>query len=204
MSDAGYAGTLRDAWWDHWPYLKLAVALFAVGVLVGGALALGDIDLFELLGFEEFLDEALPEELTTAAILINNTIVFVLALIGVLTFGLLTGIILVFNGVVVGYVATLAAQEVSVGYVLTAIVPHGILELPAFFVAAAVALRLIHRFIQRVRDRREAVLAPGDLHRIGVLILVAWIVLAIAAAIEVHVTVWLIEWLYPDQLDNGV
>lgn len=204
MTADDIVGDLRRAWSDHWRYVQLSAILFAIGGIIGVVIAALGIDLFAALGFDDFFEEALPEELTTATILINNSIVFLLAVIGVLTFGLLTAIILVFNGLVVGYVVVPAAQDAGVGFVIAAILPHGILELPAFFVASAVALRLIHRFVQRIRGDRETVLSPGDPKRLVLLLGVAWIVLAIAAVIEVHVTVWLIETLFPEEAGNGL
>lgn len=198
MSESPSVGEdLISAWREHWPYVKLSIWLFLIGSILGWLLIVLEIDLFAFIGLEE-LDDALPDEITTFSILVNNTIVFLLAIIGVLTFGLLTAIVLVFNGAVVGFVVVPVAQETSIGFVLVAIVPHGILELPAFFVASAVTFRLLHRFVHRVRGRRDQLLDPGDIRKIGLLLGVAWGALAIAAMIEANVTLWLIETLYPE------
>lgn len=116
----------------------------------------------------------------------------------------MTVVILLFNGVIVGYVVLPAAEEAGIDFVIVAIVPHGILELPAFFVASAVAFRLVHRFVLRISDRRDRLLDPGELRRIGLLIVVAWVVLAIAAAVEAHLTLWLIETLFPELAENEI
>lgn len=189
-------GELRLAFYEHWPYFKLAVALFTIGILIG-ILMVDRVDLLAILGVEE-LDEVFPEEFTTLVILVNNSIVFILALVGVLSFGLLTVMILLTNGILVGYIATPIALDVGIDFLLVGLLPHGILELPAFFVASAVTFRLLHRFILRITNRRERLLDEGELKRIVMLLVAAWVVLAIAAAIEVHVTVWLLETLYPD------
>lgn len=191
----GLAAEMSLAWREHWPYFKLAAGLFVVGTLLGVILAILDIDLLGALGFEE-LGDALPEELTTLAILLNNSIVFVLALLGVLTFGLLTAVIVVFNGLLVGFVVTPALEEAGIGFVVVAIVPHGVLELPAFFAAAAVAFRLLHRFVQRIRDRRDTLVSADERRRIGLYLVVAWIALAVAAVIEIHVSFRLVETLF--------
>ena len=188
-----------QAWWEHWPYFKLSFAIFMLGGIFGTGLVLIGVDLFDLLGFEE-LEEITPDELTTFAILLNNTIVFFLALLGVFSFGLLTVAILVLNGSLVGYVVPPAVEEAGIGFVLLALIPHGILELPAFFVAAAVSFRLLHRFSHRVRGHRDRLLDPGEGRRIALLLLVTWLVLAVAAAIEVHITFRLVELFYSEQL----
>ena len=202
MSDTGsLSGEVVTAWREHWPYFKLSVVLFVVGTLLGALLVLAEVDLFAMLGFED-LGDALPDDITTLVILVNNSIVYGLALLGALTFGLLTVVILLFNDVIVGYVVLPAAEEAGIDFVIVAIVPHGILELPAFFVASAVAFRLVHRFVLRISDRRDRLLDPGELRRIGLLIVVAWVVLAIAAAVEAHLTLWLIETLFPELAEN--
>lgn len=189
------------AWREHWPYFKLALAMFIVGTILGVILA-DRIDLFALLGLED-LGDVLPDEITAVTILLNNSLVFVLAIVGVLSFGLLTVVILLFNGFLVGYVTTPVAFEFGLDVVLVAILPHAIFELPAFFVAAAIAFRLLHRFVHRISGRRERILDPGEGTRIVLLAVAAWIVLAIAAVIEVYVTFWLLETLYPEFLTNG-
>lgn len=186
---------------EHWPYVKLATAIFVLGILVG-VLLVDRIDLFALLGFDE-LDEVIPEELTTFTILLNNSIVFLLAVVGVLSFGALTAIILLFNGLLVGYVATPVAAELGFGFLIVGLAPHGVLELPAFFVAGAVAFRLLHRFLLRIRDRRERILDPGEGRRIALVLGVSWLALALAAVIEVHLTVWLLETFYPEVSTAG-
>lgn len=203
MRNAGVGRTLSTAWWEHWPYVKVAVALFVGGGLIGGLLVALEVDLFALIGMEGFLDEALPDEITVVTLFVNNSIVFVLAIIGLLSFGLLTGLILVVNGLIVGYVLVPVASESGIAFVLAGIVPHGILELPALFVAAAVAFRLLHRFVMRLRDRRSTILDAGERRQIAILLAAAWLALAIAAVIEAHVTLWLLETLFPEQAAAG-
>jgi len=195
-SDHGWRGELTRAFREHWRYFLLAAGLFIAGMVIG-ALLVERIDLFAMIGIGEF-EEVLPEQITTALILINNTLVMLVTLLGVFTLGLLTTVVIVFNGIVVGYVVTPIARDVGVDFVLVGLLPHGVLELPAFFMTAAVAFRLLHLFILRVLDRRDRLLDEGGLYRIGLYLATAWVLLAIAAIIEVHVTLWLLETLYPD------
>lgn len=198
MGDGRSTDGLVDTWRVHWPYVKLSAVLFVLGLLAGAA-AWDRVDLLGAFGFEE---EALFEggevELTTGFVLVNNTMVFGLVIVGVFSLGLLTALILLFNGFLVGYIAVPIALEEGLGVVLVGLVPHGILELPALFVAAAVAFRLIHRGAAYVRGRREHVTTRAELRRAGALLALAWVVLAIAAVVEAHVTVRLLEALYPE------
>lgn len=187
---------LRDGWRQHWRYFQLALGIFAISCLIG-ALLVDRIDLFAQLGIDN-LDEVFPDEITTTVLLVNNSIVFLLAVIGVLSFGVLTGLVLVINGILLGYVVTPVALEESAGFAFLAIAPHGVFELTAFFMASAVAFRLLHRFVGRVRGHRSRLLDPGDRGRIAMYLGTGWILLALAAVIEAHLTLWLLETVYPE------
>lgn len=200
-TDPSIPATIGHAWRQHWPYFKLSVAVFVFGTVVGVAIV-GQVDLFAILGFDD-LGDVFPDEITTMVILVNNSVVFVLALLGVFSFGLLTVLILLFNGILVGYVAAPVASEAGLDFVFVALFPHGILELPAFFIASAIAFRLLHRFALRVTNKRETFLDEGDGRRIAVLAIVGWVILAVAAVVEVHVTFWLIEQLFPEVAQNA-
>lgn len=186
---------LSVAWREHRPYVAAAVAMFVVGVLAGIAMVAADVDLLALMGVEDFAD-VFPEDFTTWTILANNTRVFLLMIVGAITLGLLTLFAVVFNGVFLGFFLTPIVGEVGWGFVVLAIVPHGILELPALFVAAGVGFRLVHLGIARLLGDRERLFEPGEPRRIALLVGVAWVVLAVAAAVEVHVTPALVEAVY--------
>ncbi|WP_435348288.1 stage II sporulation protein M [Haloarchaeobius sp. HRN-SO-5] len=182
------------AWREHRPYVAFATVVFALSVVVGVAIA-GEVDLFGLFGFESFGD-MFPEDPGALFVFTNNTRAFFVFIAGALTGGILTTFGLVFNGILVGYVSALAAGQFSVGFVLLALAPHGVLELPALFVAAGVAYRLVGVPVQYVLGRRDHLFTRPELERTLLLVVVAWVALAVAAVVEIHVTTWLIEQVY--------
>jgi len=184
--ESGTLASLRLAGREHLPYALFATALFLVGVVVGVAL-IGRVDLFAALGVGD-ASGLFPETVTAVTILVNNTRAVVLMVLGALTLGLLTALALVFNGVVVGYVAGGIAAERGLPFVVLGLAPHGILELPAIFVAAAVAFRVVHLAALRVIGRREYVLGTEGWKRTGLLLVAAWIALLAAAVVEFYVT----------------
>lgn len=185
---------LRDAWLDYRWYVVAAFALFVFGVPVGVALWLLGVDLLAILG-QGSVDDVFPSEITAAFIIGNNTRVFVLLILGTVTLGLLTVASLLVNGLLIGYFAAPVAAEQGVGIALVALVPHGIPELFAFFVAAGVAFRLVRRAGERLLGRRDVVLGRAGWRRTVLLLLVAWLVLVLAAFIEVYLTLPLVERL---------
>lgn len=187
---------LRLAWAEHRPHVLFATAIFALGAVAGIALALADVDLLAQIGLEN------PEELfegvefTATSIFVNNTTAFLLMVVGAVSLGLLTVLSLLFNGLLVGWLGALVAGEVGVDYVLVLLAPHGILELPALFVAAGVGFRLVHLGANYLRGTRDRYLSSVELRRTLTLLFVAWIALAVAAVIEVYVTPAIAEAIF--------
>jgi stage II sporulation protein M len=180
---------------EHGRYLLLSVALFVVGVALGAALVARGVDLLAGLGLDN-LSRVFPAEPTVAFILLNNTRAFVVFLLGAFTLGLLTVLGLVVNRVLLGYVGALAAGNRGIGYVLLAIAPHSVLELPALFAASAVAFRVVARVGARVVGGRSTVMTGDEWRRTAGLVVTAWFLLAVAAFVEIHVTFTLVEALY--------
>lgn len=193
-----------DAWSEHRRYVGFAAALFGFGVAIGALLALAGYNLLELLvelvGEDPFPD-AEETDLTARFFIANNSLPFVLSIVGAVTLGVYTAWIMVFNGILVGNVGVAVGQAVGFDYILVGLLPHGVFELPALFVAAGVGFRLLHRFAQRVRGTREAFLTKPYLYRTGLFVLVGWLALAVAAVVEAHVTGALLEALFGERLE---
>jgi len=74
-------------------------------------------------------------------IFLNNTQSSILAMILGIFFGVFPIVFSAFNGYVLGFVALMASNSGGIG-VLWKILPHGIFELPAIFVALGLGLKL--------------------------------------------------------------
>ncbi|MFW6317664.1 MAG: stage II sporulation protein M, partial [Halorubrum sp.] len=202
--------SLAAAWDEHRPYVYFSVGLFAFGGLVGAALLVAGVDLTELfleaLG-EEFAGDG-PEaefdlELTATFFVLQNTPPFLFSIAGALTLGLFTALVMVLNGVLVGNLALSMAGSVGADFVLVGLLPHGVFELPALFVAAGVGFRLVHRFGQRVLGSRDAFVTKAYLSRTAVLVGFAWLLLVVAAFVEAYLTTALLDALFAARLEDG-
>lgn len=173
----GFPAAVRNTW----EYIAIATALFAISGLVAWWYSWQDPSFMSLVlgpGFVAEVQES--EELWTVSILgvepvassyimVNNIGVCFKAIFGGVAFflpqvpmitppGAFTVFILVFNGLMIGSVATLVAQT-DLAYDLWAFVfPHGSLELPAIFLAGGAGLLLA-----------RAILLPGKYRRIDAL-----------------------------------
>ncbi|WP_306054636.1 stage II sporulation protein M [Natronococcus wangiae] len=201
----GVAAALAGGWAEHRRYVWFATALFAGGVVIGGALVAAGVDLTEL--FLETLMEEFDEEefaggggeieLSASFFIAQNTPPFLVAILGGLTLGLVTALIMVFNGVLVGNLAIVTGLEVGFGPIVALLVPHGIFELPALFIASGVGFRFLHRTVQRIAGSRDSLFTRAYLYRTTLLVVFGWLLLALAAFVEAYLTTVIAEALFP-------
>src|SRR5262245_49912929 len=141
------------------PYLAASVLLFGVG-FVGALLAVNQFPevtaIFEksLAGFIKKFG-GLPKLQLAAAIFFNNAVKSLAAILLGIFAGLLPGFFLVLNGAALGLIFGLSGRGRGIGATLLAIAPHGILELPAVFLASAAGLMIGAAVIQKLFTRRD-------------------------------------------------
>lgn len=178
---------LRHARWRRWfgRHLLLALASFGIGG-IGGAI-LGVVVPVDT-GGSLPAEQLLPASFTVGAIAANNLVVMVVTALGVVTFGLTTLLVLVVNGFLAGFIMTLAIKAVGPLVALALIIPHGILELPAFFLLSAVVFRINHRAINLILERSDTPVDTLEAFEGVVLVLMAVVLILVAAWVEVAVT----------------
>jgi len=191
----GLRGRFARADWRRWlgGHLLLAVALFFAAAVAGWEL----LDAFTLEQLQALAEEFgagtgtggdfLPE-LTTATIFLNNARVAFIAALGAVTGGLTSAFVLLLNGFIVGAVVNAGAKATSVVGVLALIVPHGVLELPAFWVVSAVGFRVTHRFGRYLWGADDRPLTRQEAFEAAVVFVAMVALLLVAAAVEVHLT----------------
>ncbi|SFL94728.1 Uncharacterized membrane protein SpoIIM, required for sporulation [Gracilibacillus orientalis] len=136
---------------EQWKAIIIALLLFCFGGIASFvAVVENPAHLFGILPenmAQSFDPESLGEEpsavdapVMSAEIMVNNMRVAILAFAGGITFGLLTVYVLIYNGIIVGAIAGLFWNYGS-SYVFWAyIVPHGVIELIAIFIAGGAGL----------------------------------------------------------------
>ena len=121
------------------------------------------------------------------AIFLNNAFVSLLFLVLGLALGVLPVVFIAFNGYLVGVIAYLAAQERGLLFILLALLPHGILELPMVFLAAGIGLRLGHQVFSALIGKHTRIKRE---FKDGLIFYFRWILplLLVAAIIETFIT----------------
>jgi uncharacterized membrane protein SpoIIM required for sporulation len=155
---------------ETWIYSAIATAIFIVVGLVAWWYAWSDPSFLSLVVPSELITKVRDqgelwmgsivgvEPLASSGIMINNISVSFAAIAGGITGGIYTVYIMAVNGLIIGAIATLVAQN-NLAYPFWAFVfPHGSLELPAIFLAGGAGL-LIAR----------AIVFPGKYRRVDAL-----------------------------------
>jgi stage II sporulation protein M len=142
-----------------YPYLATSIAVFSAGALLGVLLTFYAPHVSRyfnenLSGFVK-LFRALPKFQLAAAIFLNNAIKAFLVVVGGLVFGLFPVIFLLANGAALGFVLSVSVQSRGALAALLAILPHGIFELPAIFLATSMGLLLGSRAIRKLSGSGE-------------------------------------------------
>ena len=133
--------------------------------------------------------------LTTVDIAVNNLVAMGVLLFGAVSVGLVTLFGLVVNGLLIGAVVGIAVQQLDPLVVLALLLPHGVLELPALLIAAAIGLRFARLTVRYIRGLEETLVTRRDLREAGWLVAVSAVLIVVAAYIEANVTVEVAEWV---------
>ncbi|MBD2135766.1 stage II sporulation protein M [Sphaerospermopsis sp. FACHB-1094] len=149
------------------PYIATATALFILGGLVAWWYAWQDPSFMSLIVPNQIISQVRDkgelwmgsivgiEPLASSNIMINNISVSFVAVAGGITAGLYTIYIMIFNGLLIGAVGTLVAQN-NLAYPFWAFVfPHGSIELPAIFFAGGAGLLIAKAIIFPGKYRRR-------------------------------------------------
>ncbi|TDF91489.1 stage II sporulation protein M [Paenibacillus piri] len=133
-------------------------------------------------------------------IFLNNAIKSVVIIALGAAFGILPLFFLIVNGLILGYVGTISTQKESLWFFLKAIIPHGIIEIPAIIFACAFGLRLgvlMLKLVTSVISPERSVKYKEELRgfakAIVPVILILVISLTAAALIESTFTFWLVN-----------
>src|SRR5665811_2003281 len=147
------------------PYTATATAIFLLGATAGAFLTLSDPDYMR-----EFLPPNLVQSIerhemwthsivsikpqASSAIMTNNLSVSFMTFAAGITAGLGTLYLLFFNGMMLGVIGVACGNYQMSVPLWSFVIPHGVLELPAIFIAGGAGLRLA-----------QALMFPGMLSR---------------------------------------
>ncbi|WP_160722814.1 stage II sporulation protein M [Bacillus sp. USDA818B3_A] len=136
---------------EQWKFVVAAMVLFLIGAVGSFMSVMNDpLHIYSILPAEisQGVDPgqlgkgrgAVDSSLMSASILTNNIQVAIFAFAGGITFGLITIYLMVYNGIIVGALAALFWHHGKSYDFWAYIVPHGMIELTAIFIAGGAGL----------------------------------------------------------------
>ncbi|WP_373231688.1 stage II sporulation protein M [Cohnella sp.] len=196
---------LLQSWKEIRPYFIFSIILFFAGVVVGGSPSSPEEWLSQQLkGIEQISNtvnkSATPELTMFMLVASNNIFISILAMgLGIIG-GILPIFMLVTNGMVLGYLFNGIAQEGHNVWwlIVKAVLPHGIIELSAVFLACAFGLRfgltLLKGMLGSVLGKEKA-WQPFVRTAIGSIpaIILVTVMLIVAAVVESTITYWIMS-----------
>jgi stage II sporulation protein M len=187
---------LAEARFRRWfgRYFLVALTLFTSGAVLGVAV-IATTDLGGLADVLEGMEAPFPDRITFWVIVTNNLRVLAIIALGLISFGVVSGVVLLFNGLVVGFVVGGAATQGRLLETFALIVPHGVFELGAFFLVGGLTFRVTHRLLNYLRGVDETAITGQELFELAVLLAVAAVGIVVAAWIEARLTVAIAEAL---------
>lgn len=139
--DVAYLRSIRG-------YILLSVLLFAGSAILGFVAASRDPQLvaiyIEEIGSKIGWILGLSPPMMMGFIFLNNLFASTIAMLLGIGFGIVPALAAVLNGVVLGVIGYHAIETIGVMYLVAAILPHGIIELPTVLVCIGVGFRLGH------------------------------------------------------------
>lgn len=180
------------------PYLTRSLILFSLGILAGL------IAVYQFPTITQSVEDSLqsfvkhfrglPNAKLAAAIFLNNSVKTLAMLLLGTFFGLVPTLFLIVNGAALAVVISLSTQSRGIGLSLLAIIPHGILELPAVFLGSAIGLMLGSTLSRKLAGHADAKLTGELSHALKFFVIVIVPLLLLAAVVETYVTAALMSW----------
>jgi stage II sporulation protein M len=175
----------------HLGPLIVALAVFFISVIMGvvAARASPEIGVDLMNFFSDSVASGMVQKppLELAGILfINNLGACLLLFVGGASFGGLTFFILAINGVVIGAVLETARSMKGLSFIIAAILPHGVFEIPSFLVAGTLGFILARSMLAELQSGGDAAATALTLSRTFLLVVVPLV--ACAALIEAFIT----------------
>jgi stage II sporulation protein M len=126
-------------------------------------------------------------------IFVNNAVkAFAVVLLGSL-FGIVPVLFVAVNGILIGLMSSVIVAKHGANYLFAGTIPHGILEIPAFLIAASYGLELGRRYYRKIRYSDP--FKPYLMKVMGKTLRNVFPLLAVASFIETFITMTILRSL---------
>lgn len=194
----------KSLYFHNRSWLKGVGILFLVSVGIGMLAFISYPSFVEMIleGFEgRFGSDPAMDMRLVLQIFMQNCLVLGVALIGGAILGITSLFVVVVNGLLIGYIIAwlsyLTRDNIllMLGIILGGLVPHGLLEIPAFLVVSALGLKLGWEWMADHSHGHRLSVFKKNLKQAIVVVPSIVAVLFVAALIEVYVSGWIVSKL---------
>lgn len=185
---------IKEAFVENKKIFAILFVIFIFGFIIGVIIA-DDIASILMPALEKLANE-IPSSIDAFNIMLHNEITALCVFFGSIIFGIYAIIAMFTNGLVMGFMAgyTIKSTYTLIIYIVL-IVPHGIIEIPAFFCSCTSGI-LLFLFIYRVikdivgkKTLKESYINnKKTIKHAVILLLISLVLFAIAALIEGFIT----------------
>ena len=172
-------------------YIITITAVFIISMVLGIIASIRNPE-FSMNYFESFKDSfgwitELSPLAIMAVIFLNNALKSLIGLVLGIGLGVIPIVFVAGNGMILGMVADIVFRERGIAFVLAALLPHGIIEIPMILLSSGIGLKLGHTMYLSLKGEKTDL--KNELKQ-GVGFFMRWVVplLFLAAVIETFVT----------------
>jgi len=183
---------------SSWKYILIISGVFIVSVIAGLLLSLKDFGLQE--NYLEIFKNSFGWIKTLSpisimlVIFLNNAVKSLFAIVLGAGFGIIPIIFVGGNGIILGLIANEVSKQQGVIFVLAALVPHGIIEIPMILISAGLGLRLgFFMYISLRGEKKDMRSELAGSLRLYVRLIMP--LLFVSAMIETFVTPVIVMWV---------
>jgi len=183
-----------------WKYILIVTSIFIISLLAGLLVSLKDLGLPE--NYLEVLKNSfgwikiLSPIQIMLVIFLNNAVKSLLSIVLGAGLGIIPIIFIGGNGIILGLIANEASKQQGIIFVLAALLPHGIIEVPMVLISAGLGLRLGYSMYNSMKgEKRDMRYELIESLRIFMRIIMP--LLFIAAIIETFVTPLVVSMVLP-------
>lgn len=169
------------------PYVAFAATLSLLAGLFGAAIGV-ESGQIPLAPFEVREPGDSVQSLSAVGLFVHNSRIALWMIGSALLFGIPTLYMQLYNGLLLGSVTAIAAGKLGPLQTLLLLAPHGVVEIPSIWLAGGVGFRIAHVYWKLASSDRDRIGVPRLLGESSLLLLLVLCALALAAAIEAHVT----------------
>ena len=176
----------------------IAALLFAVTFTLGWTTSVANPTIGEKV-LTVFKDQVAQEVLDqnpavlAVKLFLNNLEVCILLFVGGASLGIVTLFILSLNGIAIGIIMELVSRTRSIPFMLAAILPHGIFEIPSFLISSGLGIILAQTLLNEWNNEPDADSAAVMLDLAVKFLIIVVPLVAVAACVEAFITPQIIQ-----------